>query len=83
MKRANNLFEKIISDENLSLAIDEVNSSHHWKTHHHPNRCTAWVFETKEERIKELKEIIINGFEQKPPRVTNRWDARYGLLLLW
>ena len=75
MKRVGNLFPKIISDENLSLAIDEVNRSHHWKTHHRPNGCTAWVEETRPERIKELREIITNGFEQKPPRVTKRWDA--------
>ena len=28
MKRADNLFEKIISDENLTEAIIEVNKSH-------------------------------------------------------
>lgn len=70
MKRAKNLFEPLISDENLSRAIDEVN-----RTHHRPNKCTAWVEETKEERIKELRQIIIDGFEQKPPHTTRRWDA--------
>ena len=75
MKRAKNLFEPLISDENLSRAIDEVNRTHHWRTHHRPNRCTAWVEETKSERVKELREIIVNGFEQKPPHVTRRWDA--------
>jgi len=33
------------------------------------------VEETRTERIKELREIIVNGFEQKAPRVTRRWDA--------
>lgn len=75
MKRAKNLFEPLISDENLSRAIDEVNRTHHWRTHHRPNKCTAWVEETKEERIKELRQIIIDGFEQKPPHTTRRWDA--------
>lgn len=75
MKRIGNLFEKIISEENLSMAIDEVNNSHNWKPHHRPNGCTAWVQETKRERIAELREIIVNGFEQKPPKVTRRWDA--------
>lgn len=75
MKRAKNLFERLISDENLSFAIDEVNRTHHWRTHHRPNRCTAWVEETKPERVKELREILVNGFEQKPPHVTQRWDA--------
>lgn len=75
VKRAKNLFEPLISDENLSLAIDEVNHTHHWRTHHRPNRCTAWVEETKSERIEELRRIIIEGFEPKPPHVTQRWDV--------
>ena len=62
MKRAKNLFEKLVSDDNLLLAIDEVNRTHHWRTHHRPNSCTAWVEETKEERVKELRQIIIDGF---------------------
>ena len=53
------LREQLLSDENLSLSIDEVNGSHHWRTHHRPNGCTAWVEETKEERVKELRQIII------------------------
>lgn len=75
MKRAKNLFEKLVSDDNLLLAIDEVNRTHHWRTHHRPNSCTAWVEETKEERVKELRQIIIDGFEQKKPHVSQRWDA--------
>lgn len=69
------LFQQLISDENLGRAIDEVNRTHHWRTHHRPNGCTAWVEETKPERIEELREIIVNGFVPKPPRVTRRWDA--------
>lgn len=75
MKRAKNLFEKLVSDDNLLLAIDEVNRTHHWRTHHRPNSCTAWVEETKEERVVELRQIIIAGFEQKKPHVSQRWDA--------
>lgn len=74
-KRAGNLFEKLISDKNLIRAIDEVNKTHHWRTHHRPNTCTAWVEETKSERAEELRNIIVNGFEQRPPHVTRRWDA--------
>ena len=69
------LWRQLISDENLLLAINEVNRTHHWRSHHRPNTCTAWVEETKQERVKELREIIVNGFVQKPPRVTRRWDA--------
>lgn len=71
----NELWQQLISDDNLYRAIDEVNNSHHWHSHHRPNACTAWVEETKKERVKELREIIVNGFEQKPPKVTRRWDA--------
>lgn len=73
--RNDELWQQLISDENLLRAIDEVNESHHWHSHHRPNRCTAWVEETKQERVEELREIIVNGFVQKPPHVTWRWDA--------
>lgn len=75
MKRVGNLFDRLISDENLRNAINEVNRTHHWRTHHRPNKCTAWVEETKEERIIELRKIIVEGFEPKEPHVTQRWDA--------
>lgn len=74
-KRVGNLMEKVVSDENLDLAIDDVNNSHHWHSHHRPNGCTAWVEETRVERRKELRRIILDGFVQKPPKVTRRWDA--------
>jgi len=74
VKRVGNLFDKIISDENLLKAIREVNRTHHWHTHHRPNKCTAWVEETIDERVKELRAIIVNGFEPKPCRITTRWD---------
>lgn len=69
------MFEKIVSDENLSLAISDVNDTHHFHGHHKPNKCTAWVEETKEDRVKELRSIIESGFEPKPPRSKTRWDA--------
>lgn len=74
-KRVGNLMGLVVSDENLDLAIDDVNSSHRWHTHHRPNGCTAWVEETRTERREELRQIILDGFEQKPPKVTRRWDA--------
>ena len=75
MKRAKHLFEKLISDENLKEAIKEVNRTHHWKTHHRPNACTAWVEETMPERVEELRQIIINGFVPQKPHVSKRWDV--------
>lgn len=74
MKRVGHLREKLISDDNLSFAIDEVNRSHHWHAHHSPNRCTAWVEEHKAECAEKLREILINGFVQAPPKVSKRWD---------
>lgn len=73
-KRIGNIMRLVVSDDNLDLAIDDVNNSHHWRTHHRPNGCTAWVEETRAERRKELRQIILDGFEQKPPTVTRRWD---------
>lgn len=72
--RDGELWKQLRSDENLGLAIDEVNNSHHFSGKHKPNQCTAWVEETKEERIKDLRKIIEEGFAQKAPKVTRRWD---------
>ncbi len=74
MKRVSNLYEELISDENLRKAIDEVNRTHHWRTHHRPNPTTAWVEETKDERLEDLRHIIERGFCQKPPRIKERYD---------
>lgn len=78
MKRARNLFEKLVSDENLTLAIDEVNRTHRWHPHHKPNRVVRWVDETKQERMAELREIIERGFEPSPATPKRRWDKSAG-----
>lgn len=75
MKRVNNLFDKIISNDNLLKAITTVNKTHRWFRNHKPNKCTVWVEKTKDERVEELKRIIIEGFKPKKPRVTKRWDV--------
>lgn len=75
MRRVNNLFEILISDDNLRKAIDEVNRTHHWKSGHKPNRATAWVELTKEERIRDLRKIIINGYIPNPPHTKDRYDV--------
>lgn len=43
MKRANNLFPKLVSEENLRLAIFAVNVTHRFHPHHRPNRTVARV----------------------------------------
>lgn len=75
MKRANKLFKKIISDENIDRAIDEVNKSHRWIGNHKPNDTVAWVELTREERREELRQIVINGFEATEPKIKRRYDA--------
>lgn len=75
MKRAGNLYIKLISDGNLRKAIVQVNSTHHWFANHKPNHCTAWVEETIEDRIDELRAIIENGFNPRPPKISMHWDV--------
>ena len=75
LKRVNNLFESLISDENLLRAIYEVDKSHHWKSGHRPNHTTAWVEMTKEKRVEVLRQHIIFGFRQRPPRIVERYDV--------
>lgn len=75
MKRAGKLFDTLISDDNLLRAIDEVNRTHHWNRGHKPNTCTAWVEETKAQRVEDLRRILVGGFEPKKSHVSQRWDA--------
>lgn len=75
LKRVNNLFDSLISDENLQRAIYEVDKSHHWKSGHKPNHTTAWVEMTKERRVEGLRTHIIYGFVERPPRVVQRYDV--------
>jgi hypothetical protein len=75
MKRAGRLFDTLISEDNLLRAIDEVNRTHRWNRGHKPNTCTAWVEETKPQRVEDLRRILVGGFEPKKPHVSQRWDA--------
>lgn len=74
MKRAGNLWPVLVSDENLLQAIEEVNRTHRWAAHHRPNKCTAWVEETKPARVQDLRKILEADFEQAKPRVVERYD---------
>ena len=59
MKRASHLFEKIISDNNLELAIKEVCKSHRWIHYpNKPNKTTVWMESTIDKRVKELRKIF-------------------------
>ena len=75
MKRQNNLFSKLISDNNLRLAIEEVNRAHRWNHYpDKPNKKVLWIESTIDERIKELRSIIENGFNPSPVKKKRRYD---------
>lgn len=74
MKRVGKLFPILISDENLTEAIDTVNKTHRWGRHHRRNKTTAWVERTKAERVEELRAIIVNGFTPSPARHRTIYD---------
>lgn len=73
MHRVDDLWQTLVSAENCAAAIDEVNATHHWHNHHHPNRCTAWVELTKPERVEELQ-TILEDFHPAPYKIKRRYD---------
>ena len=78
IKRVNNLYEKLISDDNLKMAIFEVNSTHRWLPHHRPNKTVAWVEEDISVRINDLKTIIESGFIPASIKKKRIWDKSAG-----
>ena len=82
MKRVNNLYEKLISDDNLKLALLEVNITHRWYPHHKPNETVRWIEQDIPARVKDLRIIIkalINGkIELTTPEKTRRWGKSAG-----
>ena len=78
MKRASNLFPKLVSEENLRLAIFAVNVTHRFHPHHRPNRTVARVEADVDRYVKELREIITGGYEANEPRLARRWDKSAG-----
>lgn len=77
MKRVNDLFPKLISDENILLAITEVNRTH--RTHKgRLNKVVMWVERTLPERIEELRQMMLDGFEPSPARCIKRYDHSAG-----
>ena len=74
MKRYGNLYPILISDDNLITAIETVNKTHRWIRHHRPNKTVAWVERSMNERVEELRQIIINGYEPSPARQRTIYD---------
>lgn len=78
MKRAKDLYQKLISDENLRLAILTVNATHKWHPHHRPNKTVLRVEADIGGYVEKLREIIVNGYDAAPPRIARRWDKSAG-----
>ena len=58
LKRTGNLYNKLISDDNLRLALLEVNATHRWYPRHRPNKTVQWVEMDVDARVRELRRII-------------------------
>ena len=74
MKRVGYLFDELISDENIEKAIHIVNASHR-SSHGKKNQTVKWVEETIYDRIKELRQIILDGFVPTEVTPRKRWDV--------
>lgn len=77
MKRVR-VYKQILSDENLSLAIDEVNAGHRRNGDHSLNKTVIEIETHKEEYIVKLREFIealVSGDEHMhKPIKRRRWD---------
>ena len=78
LKRVNNLYGKLLSDENIRQALLEVNSTHCWYPLHRPNRTVQWVERDVDARVCELRNIlrgITDGtIALHVPKQRMRWD---------
>ena len=74
MKRVGYLYEKLISDENLTLAICEVNRAHKYYKHHRINHTVERIQNHIEEYVVKLRKVIEQGFEQSECRKFDRYD---------
>jgi len=78
MKRVNHLYETLISDDNLRMAITEVNRTHRWRPRHRPDKTVLWVEQDLDASVVKLREIIVRGFDPSPARKKRRWDKSAG-----
>lgn len=78
MKRKGDLFDTLISSKNINLAIDEVNKTHRYYPRHKLNKKVKWIEDTRQERVKELRQIILDGFEPAPVKTKRIWDKSAG-----
>ncbi len=77
MKRVR-IYQQILSDENLSLAIDDVNRGHRRNPDHSLNKTVLEIEANKDEYVVKLREFIIalvTGDEHMHrPLQRRRWD---------
>lgn len=79
MKRVGHLFEKLLSDENLTEAIATVCDSHRWIRYPvQRNKTVVRMEENTEKYVGELRELIVNGFVPSEVRILKRYDANAG-----
>lgn len=79
MKRKGHLFPKLISNDNLARAITEACKSHRWVRYpDKPNKAVEWLESDLDQRVKELRKIIENGFEPSPVIKKQRYDQNAG-----
>lgn len=73
MKRVDDLWQEIVSDKNLTEAIDAVNKSHRWCVPGKPNKKVVEVELHKPEYVVMLRKEI-EDFIQAPTKKKRRWD---------
>jgi len=78
VKRVNHLYDKLISDENLRLALLTVNKTHRWHPHHRPNKTVRRVEADIDGYVAALRQIIEDGFTPHAPNIKRRWDKSAG-----
>lgn len=79
MKRKKDVFVKIVTTENLRRAIQDVINSHKWLHYpDKPNKTSIWLQNTIDERVEELRTILVNGFEPSPCKKMKRYDRNAG-----
>ena len=77
MKRINNLFPILISDDNIRLAIETVNRTHR-RRKGVLNKTVIWIENTIDDRIIDLRNMMIRGFYPSKARVSRRYDHSAG-----
>lgn len=78
MKRVKDLYPKLISDENIREAINEVCKTHRWDKKHVRNRTVKWIESSMDNRVKDIKRLIEKGFEPSPVIKRRIYDQSAG-----